>query len=72
MILSQDGTSITAPISFRKCVVGAVSLKATDNTMCSASAVDKSISVCSLDLPIIGHPAHLIENPVLEHVDARS
>ena len=72
MILMQNGTSITAPISFYKCMIGAVSLKDADKAMCSTSAADKAISVWSFDFQIVSHPAHLITNPVREHADAGS
>ena len=45
MISSQNGMSITAPISCRIFFIGIVSLNAVGNAMCSTSAVDKEISV---------------------------
>ena len=72
MIPSQDGMSITAPISVRKCIVGIVSHNAVDKDMRFVSAVDKSILVCSLDFQMIAHPVGFVTNPVLEHADVGS
>ena len=68
----QDGTSITAPISLRKCVIGVVSLNAVDNAIHSSSAVDKAISVCSLDSQMMGHIEHLITHPIMKYSDVGS
>ena len=72
MILSQNGMSITAHVSFMKCDVGIVSLNAVDKAMHSTSAVDEEISVCVFYFQMMGHPECFIENPILERADSRS
>ena len=43
MILSQDGTSITSPMYFNKCVIGGFSLKSADKATHSSSEEDEAI-----------------------------